>query len=134
MKKARVILSPPRIRYRDLGGQTSKRHLIKTLNKHFGDKIESTRSHLEGFSTKDPTFMFSGVSEYSLIHKIIDDIKNETDKIPPFTDFKCLDINIYKQYIPDSLTWIVTLLVSGKAEKINELKILSLCQDIIFFI
>lgn len=26
-------------RYLDLGGQISKRHLIKTLNKHFGDKI-----------------------------------------------------------------------------------------------
>ncbi|KAJ8943944.1 hypothetical protein NQ314_009608 [Rhamnusium bicolor] len=140
--------------YTDLGGNLSKRQLIDKLKMYFGDDIQiikSTKanrsdiilsskssskdeilhSYIE-ISKEDDIPIFTGVSEYSVLHNIINNIKLDMNNIPEFDTFKNLDLTNFRKYIPEGLIWLVSLLISSENYQATDTQILSLCQDIIF--
>lgn len=130
-----------------MGGELSKRQLIRIVRNHFGsaiDIIESTKAnkshitipvavsknetllqYLEKDQADNTIPLFTSSSEYSLIHKIVMHMKEEMNKIPAFANLTNLDLKDFKKYIPETLIWIVTLLISNDIEETDETRILS---------
>ncbi|CAG9760246.1 unnamed protein product [Ceutorhynchus assimilis] len=73
-------------------------------------------------------------SDLSVLHKICYDIRVQMDKIPDYKDLRNLDIRNYKQFIPNTLYFLINLLVTWDETQAtnNDTRVLAICQDIIY--
>lgn len=143
-------------KYQNLGGLRSKRMLIDMVKQHFKNKIEIIKppggrksslivpamqktetilSYMEvaGASTSFEAnpLSFKGDSELTQLHKICSDIRLEIDKVSDYKENKNLDILNYRKYVPNSLFWLIGLLISDDVNT-DDIITLNICQDIIY--
>ncbi|XP_031340958.1 uncharacterized protein LOC116169072 [Photinus pyralis] len=138
-------------KYVQLNGLKSKRVFVEALRRNLGEQIEIVKSRRVNESSillpkfgKTETLheyidnaddasgsqsILIGPSELAQMDKICSDIRVELDKIPDFVDFNDLTIECYKQYIPESLIWIIKC-ITGDSGELNST--MSICQDIIY--
>lgn len=93
--------------------KSSRRNEPRIFLKHFskGQAIETIVRHTE---TETSNLSF-GPSELQILTKICQDIKMEINTVPANAEFKNLNINDYKKYIPNNLYFLISLLVSGES-------------------
>lgn len=140
--------------YQSLWGFKSKRTLMDLLKRQFEHRIDIIKPErgqksslivpamqkaetiqryiqVSDASTSVNPLSFKGDSELSQIHKICSKIKLQIDNVPHYKENKNLDILNYKKYVPQSLLWLIGLLISDEEDK-DEVIILNICQDIIY--